>query len=94
MKGYIYLIESIVNNKRYLGSTNNPSIRIKEHNDGVCKSTKYNSPWKCLVIIYIGNLVVARRAEYYIKRQKEKLTIQNVVKNLNQFFNKTSALDD
>jgi len=86
MEGYIYLIKSVNNNKYYLGSTNRPADRVKEHNNGKNKTTKKYLPWVCLAIIKVGDIRRARQIEYYIKRQKEKLSIENVIKSLNRFF--------
>jgi len=86
MKGYIYLIESVKNFNRYCGSTINPTKRIRQHNNGEVKATKKGIPWKCLLIICIGNITEAKKIEYYIKRQKEKLTIRNIIKILNRYF--------
>jgi len=36
----IYLIESVKNKRRYLGSTNNPAKRINEHNNQRVEATK------------------------------------------------------
>ena len=84
--GYIYLLESKKYNKLYLGSSDNPTRRIQYHNDGYSKATKNFTPWNCLLVIKIGTLEKARKAEYYIKRQKEKLTVKNVIKALNKYF--------
>ena len=86
MNGYIYLIASLKNEKRYLGSTNNPSQRINAHNHGKCIFTKNYCPWKCILVISVGNLNEARKIEYYIKRQKEKLTIKNIIKALDSYY--------
>ena len=88
MDGYIYLIESIKNGKLYFGSTNRPGIRIKEHNDKICKATRNFIPWRCLLIIKVNDLQEARKIEYYIKRYKEKLNTKNIVKILNNYFQK------
>ena len=88
IKGFIYLIESIKNKKRYLGSTNNPVIRISEHNRGYVKATRINKPWKYLMVINIGSLKEAREIEYYIKRQELQLTVRNVIKILNWYYEK------
>lgn len=88
--GYIYLLKSKEFSKLYLGSTDNPSRRIKYHNDGYSKATRNFKPWDCLLVINVGNLQEARRIEYYIKENKEKLVIQNVIKSLNRYFEKYS----
>ena len=86
MEGFIYLIQSIKSTKQYLGSTNNPNKRIIEHNNKECESTRNYAPWKYIAIIKVGDLTKARKIEYYIKRQKEKLTVKNVIKSLNKYF--------
>ena len=88
IKGFIYLIESIKNKKRYLGSTNNSVIRISEHNRGYVKATRINKPWKYIMVINIGSLKEAREIEYYIKRQELQLTVRNVIKILNWYYEK------
>ena len=90
MAGYIYLIESKKWKKCYLGSTDNPTRRIKEHNEGKNKSTQKGVPWKCLLIIKIENLQKARKIEFYLKRNKEKLTVKNIIKILNKYFDNNS----
>jgi len=86
--GYIYLLESINFSKSYLGSTDNPSRRIAEHNNGKCKTTDKFKPWKCIFIINVGDLTTAKKIEYYLKQQKEKLTVQNIIKSMNRYFEK------
>ena len=44
---YLYIIKSRKYQRRiYIGSTNNLEERIKQHNLGDTKSTKYGIPWK------------------------------------------------
>ncbi len=86
MNGYIYLLESLKNEKRYLGSTDNPNQRINAHNQGRCDFTQQYRPWKCILIINVGDINEARKIEYYIKKQKEKLKVENIIKSLNRYF--------
>jgi putative endonuclease len=46
---YTYVLRSLKDHKRYIGSTDNLSKRVKEHNDGLVKSTKNRRP---LILIY------------------------------------------
>jgi putative endonuclease len=86
MGGYIYLLQSKNNpDKFYLGSTSNPAQRMQYHNIGKNKSTALHKPWKCLLIIYIENIDKAKQLEYYIKKQKEKLSVKNVIKLIYKF---------
>ena len=46
---YTYILRSLKDHKRYIGSTDNLIRRVDEHNDGLVKSTKNRRP---LVLIY------------------------------------------
>ena len=94
MKGFIYLIESVKNNKKYLGSTQNPVERIKNHNFGNTETTKRDKPWRCLLVINVGTIKEARNIEKYIKSQKEKLIVKNIIKALNRYFEKIKKYED
>ena len=65
MSSYVYLLENEKGNN-YLGSTNNPSIRLKEHNSGQTSATKGKGPWSILKIWEFDNIVQAKRIEYKI----------------------------
>jgi len=89
--GFIYLLESVKYKQRYLGSTNNPNRRIKEHNSKGVEATKQKTPWKCIFVINVENLNEARKIEKYIKIHKEKLTIENIIKILHRYYRKKDA---
>ena len=91
MNGFIYLIESINSKKLYLGSTQSPNNRIKNHNFGNTETTKKDKPWKCLMIINVGNIEEALKIEKYIKQQKEKLTVKNIIKSINRYYKITKT---
>ncbi|HUV46842.1 MAG TPA: GIY-YIG nuclease family protein [Candidatus Bathyarchaeia archaeon] len=40
----VYLLKSLKDNKKYIGSTTNLLKRIKNHQNGLVKSTKYRRP--------------------------------------------------
>lgn len=44
---YVYVLRSIKDKKRYIGSTDNLGRRIDEHNKGLVKSTK-NRPFNLI----------------------------------------------
>jgi len=46
---YTYILRSLKDHKRYIGSTDNLIRRVDEHNDGLVKSTKNRRP---LVLIH------------------------------------------
>ena len=78
MKGFIYLLESLNREHKYLGSTSNFEIRLEEHNSGVTPSTKGKGPWQIEATWEFETLEQARRIEYRIKRMKRKLTKESV----------------
>ncbi len=46
---YVYILKSLKDNNKYIGSTNNLQRRIREHNAGKVLSTKNRRP---LILIY------------------------------------------
>ena len=73
---YLYVLKSFVDNKLYIGSTNDLKRRFKEHNTGQSKSTKPRAPFE---LIYY---------EAY-KSKKDALTRE---RKLKQFKNSYSEL--
>jgi len=45
---YVYVLQSLVDGRTYVGYTNNFERRFKQHNSGKSKSTKYRAPFKLL----------------------------------------------
>ena len=65
---YVYVLKSLryKNIKIYIGFTSNLRKRLKEHNDGKNKSTRYGIPWK---LVYYEAFYCQEEA----KRREEKL---------------------
>jgi len=63
-----YILQNILNEKHYIGSTQNLKRRINEHNRGQTKSTKRKGNWK---LIY--------KEEYVTK--KEAMAREKVIKS-------------
>ncbi len=47
---YVYLIRSLKTDKYYVGYTENLTKRIKEHNNGKSKATKFGIPYELIYI--------------------------------------------
>lgn len=45
MKYLVYILQSETN-KYYIGHTSNLNQRLNQHNNGECKSTKFDQNWK------------------------------------------------
>ncbi|MFA4818760.1 MAG: GIY-YIG nuclease family protein [Patescibacteria group bacterium] len=41
---YIYIIKSLISSRYYVGSTTSTATRLKRHNKGGNKSTKWGAP--------------------------------------------------
>lgn len=74
-------MQSEKNLRYYIGSTNRKDERIKEHNDGLVKSTKFLRPWSLKVFIPCATLRQARQFEYRLKQYKRKDIIELVIKD-------------
>ena len=57
---YVYALKSVKHNRIFIGSTENLEKRIKEHNSGVTKSTKFYKPWQ---IFYFEQYLTRKEAE-------------------------------
>ena len=76
---YIYAIKSSVDNRIYVGLTNDLEERVKEHNQGRTRSTKGFRPWHLIYYETSETRIEARQREKYLKSGcgKEFLKINN-----------------
>ncbi|MFA4858111.1 MAG: GIY-YIG nuclease family protein [Candidatus Margulisiibacteriota bacterium] len=78
-KAYVYILESLKNGRYYIGATNNLEKRIQQHNNGQTKGNKYLAPFKLVYKEEFNGPAEARKREYYIKRQKSRKFIENLI---------------
>jgi len=64
---YVYVINSMKSDFKYVGSTNNVKRRLEEHNKGLCISTKNYRPFKLSTYIAVGQKDKALYLERYFK---------------------------
>ena len=64
---YAYILESAVDSKHYIGSTNELRRRVEEHNDGLVASTAPRRPLKLVSYIAVETESQARKLEKYLK---------------------------
>ena len=67
---YIYIIQSKIANKYYIGCTNNLQLRLRDHNFGYCKSTKKYKPWILITFRSFTNQQDAYNMEKMVKSYK------------------------
>jgi putative endonuclease len=67
---FTYIQQSEQTGRYYIGSTQDISARLKEHNTGKSPYTSYQRPWKLIYHESYSTLVEARRRERQIKSWK------------------------
>ena len=81
MKGsyyYVYAIKSDVDDRIYVGISENPERRLTEHNNSRTKSTKGYKPWKLIYKEELSSRSEARRREVYLKSGCGKEFLKNL----------------
>jgi len=73
----IYAIKSSVDNRIYVGFTENLEKRLKEHNQGRTKSTKGFRPWFLIYNENVETRIEARKREKYLKSGCGKEFLKN-----------------
>lgn len=76
---YVYVLQSIKDNKFYIGSTPDLQERFKEHSKGKAGSTKTRLPVKLIFYEAYLNKYDALRREDYLKSTKGKRTLRNML---------------
>ena len=74
-----YILYSESKNRFYVGHTADMEDRIKRHNAGRSKSTKYGIPWKLVYIKEFSTKSEAYQHEMYIKKQKSNEYIKKLI---------------
>ena len=67
---YVYVLKSLVNGRRYTGSTNNLERRIAEHNIGQTKYTRLTKPFELMYKEAYKTSLEAKRREKFLKTGK------------------------
>jgi len=63
----VYAIQSSVDDRIYVGFSENLENRLKEHNHGKTKSTKGFRPWVLIYYDEVETRIEARKREKYLK---------------------------
>jgi len=78
---FVYILQSIKNETYYVGSTGDVHRRLKEHNQGLSRSTRPYRPWRIRKIETFNTLSQARKREQFIKKKKSKKIIEIIIKS-------------
>lgn len=80
---YVYILLSQKDRKFYIGATSNLEKRLKYHNSGKNKSTRYRAPF---ILVYSEEYTdknEAYKREFYLKSPKGFLDKKAIIKKLN-----------
>ncbi|PIR41853.1 MAG: endonuclease [Candidatus Yanofskybacteria bacterium CG10_big_fil_rev_8_21_14_0_10_37_15] len=81
MMTFVYVLKSLRNGKRYVGSTNLlPKDRLKEHNYGANKFTKGNGPFELMYQESYSNKTEARKRENFLKSGVGRKNLDQILK--------------
>ena len=77
---YVYVLRSLIEERHYVGMSNNLIRRLSEHNEGRNLSTKAYLPWEIVLKEQFETREEARKREKYLKsaagRKWRKLNIR------------------
>ena len=76
----VYAIQSLVDNRIYVGMSENVEHRVKEHNSGCVFSTKGYKPWKLVYNEKVGTRQKTRKREKYLKSGIGKEFLKSTIK--------------
>lgn len=81
MIGFLYILQSEVNSRYYIGSTRNIENRLAEHNGGKSKYTSFTKPFKIVFKQEYEDMLSALKAEKWLKKQKSRRLIEKIIKD-------------
>ncbi|MBS3770362.1 MAG: GIY-YIG nuclease family protein [Bacteroidales bacterium] len=70
MPYYVYILQSLKDNKYYIGSTSNVDKRLQFHNTGSQRSTRNRIPFKLIYKEELSDKITALKREKQIKSYK------------------------
>jgi len=73
---YVYILRSKIDKDLYIGSTNNISRRLNEHNSGKVDSTKSRMPFSLEAYITVKDKAKAIELEQYFKTGSGRALLQ------------------
>lgn len=78
---HLYILRSLFTARYYIGHTENLERRLKEHNDGRCRSTKAYKPWKLVYMEEHASKSEAFRRERVVKNYKSEIKFKELQKS-------------
>ena len=74
-----YILRSVKTGSYYIGSTENITRRLFQHNHGLVESTKFQLPWLLIHVEHFDNLSDSRQREVQVKKWKSRAAIDRLI---------------
>ena len=81
MPYYLYILQSEINHKFYVGSSENPKRRLICHNSIEKGFTARYRPWKLVFMKEFTSKSIAQKTERKVKSWKSRLMIERLIKD-------------
>ena len=78
---FVYIMRSERNGRYYTGPAIDPESRLREHNGGLVRSTRYMRPWVLVYLEHCKDATAARKREYQIKTMKSRLYVEELIRD-------------
>ena len=79
MEYFVYILYSKKLDKYYIGTSHDPQQRLRYHNIGKKGWTKSGIPWTIVFVKRFDDKKIAMKKERFIKKQKSKRFIENII---------------
>jgi putative endonuclease len=80
MPFHVYVLVSLKNRKRYVGSTSKTALeRLAEHNNGANKWTKANRPFELIHVEDFSSRTEARKRELFLKSGQGRKWLDEII---------------
>jgi putative endonuclease len=82
-RGVLYILQSQITSKFYIGSTFDLTQRLLDHKRGNTKTTRIHKPWALVYSENFDTLSQARSREKQLKKWKSHVRVQSLIDRYN-----------
>ncbi len=75
----VYVLRSDASGRYYIGCSQDPDVRLKQHNAGATKSTRGRGPWTLAYVEWHDTLAQARARETRLKSWKNPAYLEQML---------------